>query len=267
MFLPERAAYGLSAPTTRVIEFSGLEIPLLALPDQEHVVVLGNRRAAALKSMRHFDQVPLYVARNAQELELWCQADRRLADGDAAGYDARPWTWSERAAVLDHAMKVIGRTSGAYRGSVIDILAAYFGVHEVHLRNAVYLLRFERAGGPEAERAARLMALVDRGEIRPQTAYRKLRDGDPVALAGGNTPGPAMPARQQENALRNTVSALSGVVMGLRQMGDISPDVSAEVRDQVVPHIQDARRVLARIARQLQGVSEPVDESNKGARA
>lgn len=249
-----------------MIEFSGLEIPLLALPDEKHVAVLGNRRAAALKSMRHYDQIPLYVAHNAQELELWCQTDRDLARW-SHDTDTRPWTWSERAAVLDHAMKVIGRTSGAYRGSVIDILADYFGVHEVHLRNAAYLLRFEQAGGPEAERAARLMALVDREEIRPQTAYRKLRDGDPVALTGGATPGPVMPARQQENVLRNTVSALSGVVMGLRQMGDISPDVSAEVRAQVVPHIQDARRVLSRIARQLQGLSEPVDESNKGVEA
>lgn len=261
--LPERASYLLQAGAARVIEFQGLEIPLLGLPDEKHVVVLGNRRAGALKTMRNFDQVPLYIAHNAEELDRWCTADATWMEGQP---DVRPWTWSERGALLDHVMKVIGRPGGGGSGgSVVDVLAAYFGVHEVQLRNAAYLLRFERQGGAGGERASSLLMLADKGELLPQSAYRKLRDGDPVALSGrASSGGRGMTAKQQENALRNAVGVLNGVVMGLRQMGDISPDLAGDVRAEVTPPIQDARRALARIARQLQGLEEPVDESNKG---
>lgn len=252
-----------------MIEFAGLEIPLLALPDEKHVAVLGNRRAAALKSMSHYDQIPLYVAHNAAELDAWCQADKELTRAGTFGTDVRPWGWSERAAVLDYALNVIGRPGGAgtNRGSVTEVLARYFEVHEIHLRNAMYLLRFARAGGAEAERAAALLALVESGELMPQSAYRKLRDGDPAVMAGGAAAPPEMGAKRQAATLRNTVSVLTGTVMGLRQMGDISPDLPEAVRAEVLPAIQDARRLLARIARQLQGLSEPVDESNKGESA
>lgn len=247
-----------------MIEFQGLEIPLLALPDEKGVAVLGNRRAWALKSMRHYEEIPLFVAETPNDIARWGAADKQASAWFSAS-DVRPWTWAERAAVLQHCMAVYG-PGGVMggRGSLAKTLADYFEVHEIQLRHAMYLLRFEQAGGPEGERAGALFALVERGELKPQSAYRKLRDGDPVAMTSYASSSPLMTAKQQEAALRNAVGVLSGVVMGLRAMGDISPDLPANVRAEVVPPVQDARRLLARIARQLQGMEEPVDESNKG---
>jgi hypothetical protein len=260
--LPERAVELLPATVERVIEFTGLEMPLLGLPDEKGLVVLGNRRAIALKGMRHYAEIPIFIANSAQDLARWCDADKQLTSWDQ-GPEPRPWSWSERGALLDHTLGVLRRStlSGAGRGSVVEILAAYFGVHEIQLRNAMYLLRYERLGGPEGERAGSLMKLVEAGEIAPQTAYRKLRDGEPVSMTYASVK-PLMSAKAQERALRNAAGALSGLVMGLRAMGDVSPDLPAAARAELVPPIQDARRLLARIARQLQGLEEPVDESN-----
>jgi hypothetical protein len=250
----DRAAARLPAQIARLIEFSGLEIPLLALPNEPSSVVLGNRRAAAVKEMRHFDEVPVFVAHGPADLEKWLNLDAHLtaAMGEPGGM---PWTWRQRADVLGAVLAGLeqfkgGGAGGSRGGSPTAMLADYFGVHEVQLRNALYLLRFEQSDGVDAERARQGLDLVEAGEIKPQSAYRKLRDGHPMYVGIGPT-RPNATANQQEKVLRSTGEALAGITHGLRQLGDIDPAMTAETRAALVGPLAEARTVLARLTRQL----------------
>lgn len=218
-------------------------------------VVLGNRRAAAVKEMRHFDEVPVFVAHGPPDLERWLGVDAAL-DAWNQGPAGMPWTWRQRAdvlgAVLDGLDQFKGGGAGGTRGgSPTAMVARYFGVHEVQLRNALYLLRFERSmSAPEAERATQALDLVEAGLIKPQSAYRKLRDGHPMQVGAGPTK-PNASAAQQEKVLRSTGEALAGITHGLRQLGDIDPAMKAEIRAALVGPLAEARAVLARLTRQL----------------
>lgn len=217
-------------------------------------VVLGNRRAAAIKEMRHFDEVPVFVAHDPTDLERWLGADVAL-DAWNQGPAGMPWTWRQRAdvlgAVLDGLDQFKGGGAGGSRGgSPTEMVARYFGVHEVQLRNALYLLRYERAGGGEGERARQALDLVEAGAIKPQSAYRKLRDGHPMQVGVGPT-RPAMSADRQAKVLRQTGEALAGITHGLKQLGDIDPAMSADTRATLLGPLAEARAVLARFTRQL----------------
>lgn len=252
--LPERAGTDLPGPIVRAMEFTGLEIPLLTLAYEPTSVVLGNRRAAAVRGMKRFDDVPVYVAQEPEDIEAWCQADRatqRAEQALAPIPDHLPWTWRQRAAVLDYCLRGLDRTRGGPRGgSLAVILGEYFGVPEIQLRNAMYLLRFERTGGDEGARATEALTLVEASEIQPQSAYKKLRAGDPMQV-GVAAPRPLASAAQQEKTLRSAGQALSGITFGLRQLGDIDPAMPAETRAELLGPLQEARTTLTRLARQL----------------
>jgi hypothetical protein len=237
----------LDAGWTRAIEFVGLEIPLLALPDRPNVVVLGARRARAVRAMRHFEEVPVYVAPTSDALDAWCVADEEVAKRLGAG---APWTWRQRGELLDLAMQ-------AYRGykkGPPDALAAYFGVHESQLRHTAYLLRLERGSIPAVQADARAaIELIERGELQPQSAYRKVRKGEPVAGRAERAAArdATVPAAQQVKVLRSTIAALAGMKLGLDALGNLSPDITDAERQELAPSITEMRALFARLARQL----------------
>lgn len=250
----DRGAARLPAQIVRLIEFSGLEIPLLAMGNEPSSVVLGNRRAAAIKGMRHFDEVPVFVAHGPADLERWLVADRKLDEWNQ-GPAGMPWTWRQRADVLGAALAGLddfrgGGAGGSRGGSPTDMLAAYFDVPEVQLRNALYLLRFERSGGGEAERATQALDLAEAGVIKPQSAYRKLRDGHPMQVGVGATK-PGATAAEQAKVLRQAGEALAGITHGLKQLGDIDPAMPADTRAALLGPLAEARTALSRITRQL----------------
>lgn len=226
----------------RTIEFLGLEIPLLALPDNPNRVVLGVRRARAVLSMKHYDEIPVYVAFTGHALDAWLVADEQVAKLPGFG-PGRPWTWRERAAVLDVALAC------GVKG-VTEPLAAYFDTHEVQLRNALYVARFAREETPEGARANAFLDLVESGELRPQSAYRKLRDGDPV-IPGRKADRPRASAKDQLKALQNASGLLAGVAQELERLGDLHHDLTDDERASVREPFERARRVITRIARQL----------------
>lgn len=237
-----------------MIEFAGLEIPLLSLVAEPSNVVLGNRRAALIKTLKHFEEVPVYVARTPEDIARWCDADRELEKWNA-GPEGMPWTWRQQAQVLDAALTGLATQGGGGRAmprppGATDVLAAYFGRHEVQLRNAMYLLRFEQAGGPVGERARQALDLVEAGEIKAQSVYRKLRNGDPIQV-GVSAPKPGATVAQQEKALRNAADALAGITHGLRAIGDIDPAMTADARAALMPPLVEARTTLSRLVRQL----------------
>lgn len=255
----DRGRARLPAQIARMIEFSGLEIPLLTLASEPSSVVLGNRRAAAVKEMKHFDEVPVFVAHNPAELETWLRIDARLDEWNQ-GPAGMPWTWRQRAEVLRVVLSGLDHIrGGSYLGSPTEMLASYFNVHPVQLRNALYLLRYEREGGPEGERARLALDLCERDELKPQSAYRKLRDGHPMQV-GVTEPRPAATAAQQEKVLRSTGEALAGITHGLRQLGDIDPAMSAETRAALVGPLAEARTILTRLTRQLASTDKGDDQ-------
>lgn len=234
----------------RAIEFTGLEIPLMSLASAPSKVVLGNRRAVAIKEARHWGEVPVFVVHNPPELDEWLNIDVRL-DQWNQGPPGMPWTWRQRADVLSAVLAGLDHIRGGpHFGSPTEMLGAYFGVHEVQLRNALYLLRFERAGGPEGVRAGLALDMCERGDIKPQSAYRKVRDGHPMQVGVGATK-PAVSAAQQEKVLRSTGEALAGITHGLKQLGDIDPAMPAETRASLVGPLAEARSILTRLTRQL----------------
>lgn len=251
--MTDRASVRLPAGVVRPIEFTGLEIPLMALSSEPSAVLLGNRRAAAIKEMAHFDEVPILVVRTATHLKAWCDADRALEA--RFGEPGLPWTWRQRATALNILLANLegfrGGSGTNRPGSPTAILARYFGVHEIQLRNATYLLRFELADGPDRERATEALDLVEAGEVAPQSAYRRVREGRMVQNVTPYTPKPKVSAAAQERALGQVAATLAGVTYGLRQLGDIDPAIPAETRAALAAPLADARQVLTRVVRQL----------------
>jgi hypothetical protein len=257
----------LPAQVVRPIEFTGLAMPLLSLGAEPSHVVLGNRRAAAVKVMKHVDEIPLFVAHNPAELARWCEADKELERWNQ-GPGGLPWSWRQMGAALDAVLGGLsshgaGGTAAARAPGPTDVLAAYFDVHEVQLRNAMYLLRFERIGGPEGERATQALDLVEAGELKAQTAFRKLRDGAPMEYGVGAI-RPAATVAQQVKAIRKAGDALAGITHGLKAIGDVDPAMPAETRAELARPIQEARAVIARLARQL-GTTESNTDKGEGS--
>jgi hypothetical protein len=240
-----------------VLRSEGLDIPLLSIYDKPHVVVLGTRRAAALRArMRGTDRIPVLVAGRSLHISNWLQADLQVQGWRGVG---RPWTWMERARVANTMLAAITPRPGR-DPSLTRALAAYFGVPEPQLRNAAYIQRdFDRATGDEKRRIARAVIDVEAGKILPHSAMRRLN-----ARIGwhpdSDTPPPTMTADRQAQMLGVLAGQLSGLLLGIEQMGAVHPDLTPEQRAELYPPLAKFRRALTRITRQINNTQGAKDE-------
>lgn len=225
----------------RDLAVNGLTIPLLATDGEPRAVVLGTRRAAALKVYLGKDvRVPVLVASRSSEVAEWLRTDQALYP------DGLPWSWVQRARVYGWIVRDVSVRNG--EPSVLGALAAYLQVHEIQLRNAWYLVRdFDRATGDKKVHLARAIQAVESGTLKPQSAYGRLKEGgfpDPDAPP----PPPSLTPAQQRKALESLGHTLAGLSLGIDSLGVVSPLAPGDPA--LVPLVK-FRRQITRLVRAL----------------
>jgi hypothetical protein len=235
-----------------MVQQGRLDVPLLATDAEPHAVVLGTRRAAALKAhLGANDEIPILVASKSSEVLAWLAADRRAhPDGGL------PWSWVQRARVYGWLTRDISTRNG--QPPLVAALADYLGTHEGQLRNAWYLVRdFDAAGGEKRIQLGRALQAVESGELLPQSAATRLRT---AGFPDPNAPRrpPAMSAADQRRALVKLGDALTGLGMGIESLGVMHALASD---DPVLVPLKRFRRDITRLVRALtptdtQGVTE-----------
>lgn len=223
----------------------GLDVPLLATVGEPRAVVLGTRRAAALKSIVHPDsRLPVMCASKASEVRSWMAFDRVNR-----AVNEMPWSWVQRGRLMGWLLRDIQVRGDA---SIVDIAAEYLGVKpSMQLRNAWYLVRdFDLATGEKKARIARAIEAVERGEYAPQSAvYRLTQGGFPDPDAPQERP--AMTAAQQQRAIATLGQELAGLKLGIEALGVLHPDLTNEQRAALLAPLAEFRTVFVRLTRAL----------------
>jgi hypothetical protein len=251
----ERQFVPLPEVAGRDIVANGLDVPLLATVGEPRAVILGTRRAAALKALLHRDsRVPVMVAGKSSEVVSWM-----AADSAHRAVNEMPWTWMQRGRVAGWLLRDIAVRNG--EPSLVDALATYLGVQAIQVRNAWYLVRdFDRAQGSRKVQVGRAIEAVERGELLPQSATSRLREGrfpDPDA-----PPAPAtMTLAEQVRALQALGGELTGLGLGIDALGPVHEGLTTEQRAELLVPLAEFRRTLTRLTRalapaQTQGRSE-----------
>lgn len=219
---------------------------LVARTPSGRLVLLGGegRLHAAARSGR--SKIKTYVARDLQGLLAWLELDRR----DAGTTRMCRSELARFSAKCQHQLSLSSRNI-----SHLDrVLSEIHDIDPGTIRDTRQLLVRLNASppGPEHDRTALDIDLVDRGLIRPSSAISRavLRKKAADVLAG------AKPAAEQAKTLGRAVPSLRGLVQALGDMGPVSQDVPPNVRATAEKELRAAYRELSRITKQLKQVRE-----------
>jgi len=234
-----------------MVDRGELDVPLLSTHAEPRAIVLGTRRAAALKAhLRPNDQVPVLVASRSSEVLAWLEVD-----GPLHGHGGLPWSWVQRARVYGVLSTDVTTRGGEPAMSVP--LATYLGTYEGQLRHAWYLVRdFDRTSGEEKVQLGRAIRAVETGELLPQSATHRLKS---VGFPDPDAPraAPTMTAAEQRKRLENLGHVLAGASLAIDSLGTIH---RLPADDPLLEALRKSRRDIARLTRAL----APTDTRGEG---
>jgi hypothetical protein len=213
MILPHRAIL-----SGREIEALSLDLEQAGWPVLEPAVVrvngayqllAGERRWAAM--LRGRRDLNVWVMRRWADFMAWM-----LLDEQRSGvHQGKPMTLVDAKVMLDKINDWLRPTT---RDHADQMVAEYLGLDMYQIRQTRYLCNWLGPNNlPEVQALARHeLGLVAARKVSPSAAYERVKRADSRLRA------PSVPAARQRKMLDNSVEIITGLIDGLKALGDLA---------------------------------------------